>query len=51
MGRNRQLASNWQMISDPHDLDVGQPMLKEMPAACKFKSYVGLKGTETKLRK
>lgn len=34
----------------PRDLDAGQPMLKDLPAARKFKSYVGLKGAENKLR-
>lgn len=35
----------------PRDLDAGQPMLEGLPAARKFKSYVGLKGAENKLRK
>jgi polysaccharide deacetylase family protein (PEP-CTERM system associated) len=35
----------------PRDLDAGQPMLEGLPAARKFKSYVGLKGAEAKLRK
>ena len=35
----------------PRDLDVGQPMLKGLPISRKFKSYVGLKGAENKLRK
>lgn len=35
----------------PRDLDAGQPMIKELPLARKFKSYVGLKGAESKLRK
>ena len=35
----------------PRDLDAGQPMLEGLPAARKFKSYVGLKGAEKKLRK
>lgn len=35
----------------PRDLDVGQPMLKDLPPIRKFKSYVGLKGAESKLRK
>ena len=35
----------------PRDLDTGQPMLEGLPAARKFKSYVGLKGAENKLRK
>ena len=35
----------------PRDLDAGQPMLEGLPASRKFKSYVGLKGAEKKLRK
>ncbi|MDE6188640.1 MAG: polysaccharide deacetylase family protein [Duncaniella sp.] len=35
----------------PRDLDPGQPMIKELPLSRKFKSYVGLKGAENKLRK
>ena len=35
----------------PRDLDAGQPMLEGLPAARKFKSYVGLKGAEAKLRR
>lgn len=35
----------------PRDLDAGQPMLDGLPLARKFKSYVGLKGAERKLRK
>ncbi len=35
----------------PRDLDSGQPMIKELPLTRKFKSYVGLKGAENKLRK
>jgi len=35
----------------PRDLDAGQPMIKSLPAARKFKSYVGLKGAEQKLRR
>ncbi|MFI3262666.1 MAG: polysaccharide deacetylase family protein [Rikenellaceae bacterium] len=35
----------------PRDLDAGQPMLKELSLARRFKSYVGLKGAENKLRK
>ena len=33
----------------PRDLDVGQPMIKDLPLQRKFKSYVGLKGAEKKL--
>ncbi len=35
----------------PRDLDAGQPVLDGLPAARRFKSYVGLKGAEVKLRK
>lgn len=35
----------------PRDLDAGQPMLEGLPMARKFKSYVGLKGAEKKLRR
>lgn len=35
----------------PRDLDAGQPMLEGLPMARRFKSYVGLKGAEKKLRK
>lgn len=35
----------------PRDLDAGQPMLEGLPVTRKFKSYVGLKGAENKLRK
>ena len=35
----------------PRDLDAGQPMIKTLPVARKFKSYVGLKGAEQKLRR
>ena len=35
----------------PRDLDAGQPMLKGLPLKRKFKSYVGLKGAEAKLRR
>ena len=35
----------------PRDLDAGQPMLDDLPFARKFKSYVGLKGAEKKLRR
>ena len=33
------------------DLDAGQPMLEGLPLVRRFKSYVGLKGAEKKLRK
>lgn len=35
----------------PRDLDGGQPVLKGLPLARRFKSYVGTKGAEEKLRK
>ncbi|MCM1142831.1 MAG: polysaccharide deacetylase family protein [Muribaculum sp.] len=35
----------------PRDLDVGQPMIAGLPWERRFKSYVGLKGAESKLRK
>ena len=35
----------------PRDLDAGQPMLGGLPLKRKFKSYVGLKGAEDKLRR
>lgn len=35
----------------PRDLDAGQPMIKSLSATRKFKSYVGLKGAEQKLRR
>lgn len=35
----------------PRDLDAGQPMLEGLPLLRRFKSYVGLKGAEKKLRK
>lgn len=35
----------------PRDLDANQPMIKSLPATRKFKSYVGLKGAEQKLRR
>ena len=35
----------------PRDLDKGQPMIKGLPITRKFKSYVGLKGAENKLRR
>lgn len=34
----------------PRDLDAGQPMVPGLSAARKFKSYVGLKGAEKKVR-
>lgn len=35
----------------PRDLDAGQPMVPGLPLARRFKSYVGLKGAEAKLRR
>jgi hypothetical protein len=35
----------------PRDLDGGQPMIKELNALRRFKSYYGLNGAEKKLRK
>ena len=35
----------------PRDLDAGQPMVPGLPMIRKFKSYVGLKGAESKLRR
>jgi uncharacterized protein YktA (UPF0223 family) len=35
----------------PRDFDAKQPVIKELSAFRKFKSYVGLKGAEKKLEK
>lgn len=35
----------------PRDLDAGQPMVAGLPMERRFKSYVGLKGAESKLRR
>ena len=35
----------------PRDLDAGQPILEGLPLTRKFRSYVGLKGAEKKLRR
>ena len=35
----------------PRDLDAGQPVLKGLPIQRRFKSYVGLRGAEKKLRR
>lgn len=44
-------SSDYMMAYIHHrDLDAGQPMLEDLPATRKFKSYVGLKGAEKKLR-
>lgn len=52
------LIKKWTKESDdyllsyihPRDLDPGQPMIKSLSAVRKFRSYVGLKGAEQKLR-
>ncbi len=35
----------------PRDLDAGQPMLNGLPLSRAFKSYIGLRGAEKKLRR
>lgn len=35
----------------PRDLDAGQPVIPGLPRLRRFKSYVGLRGAETKLRR
>jgi polysaccharide deacetylase family protein (PEP-CTERM system associated) len=53
------LIKKWTKESDsyllsyihPRDLDGGQPMIKELNALRRFKSYYGLNGAEKKLRK
>jgi hypothetical protein len=35
----------------PRDLDAGQPMVPDLPLKRKFRSYVGLKTAESKLRR
>ena len=35
----------------PRDFDTGQPVIKELPAMRKFKSYVGIKGAFKKMQK
>lgn len=35
----------------PRDLEASQPMLEDLPSNRKFKSYIGLKGAENKLRR
>ena len=53
------LIKKWTQASDgyllsyihPRDLDAGQPMIKSLSAARKFRSYYGLKGAEPKLRR
>ena len=54
-----QLIKHWSKQSQdyllgyihPRDLDGGQPMLEGLPLTRKFKSYVGTKGAEKKLRR
>lgn len=54
-----QLIKHWSKQADdyllayihPRDLDGGQPMLEGLPITRKFKSYVGTKGAEKKLRR
>jgi len=50
------IIKNWTSESEylmsylhPRDFDFKQPMIKELPLSRKFKSYVGLKGSEKKL--
>lgn len=52
------LIKKWTKQSDyvmsylhPRDFDAGQPVIKELSAFRKFKSYVGLKGATRKLEK
>ncbi|MCR4735973.1 MAG: polysaccharide deacetylase family protein [Treponema sp.] len=52
------LIKNWTKKKDyslsyihPRDLDAGQPMIKELNALRRFKSYVGLKTAEEKLKR
>ena len=35
----------------PRDFDIGQPIMKNLPMARKFKSYVGIRGAFTKFQK
>lgn len=44
--------SNGYMLSyiHPRDMDAGQPVIRELPLSRRFKSYVGLRGAEKKLR-
>ena len=46
--RSEEYCSNYIHL---RDLDPGQPMLEGLPMTRKFKSYVGLKEAENKLRK
>lgn len=52
------LIERWTRQSDyvmsylhPRDFDAGQPVIKELPAFRRFKSYTGLKGASSKLEK
>lgn len=49
----KEASDNGYLLSyiHPRDLDAGQPMLEGLPAARKFKSYVGLKGAAAKLER
>ncbi len=45
-------SSNYVMTYfHPRDFDAGQPLIKDLSRARKFKSYVGIKGAEKKLDK
>ena len=35
----------------PRDFDEGQPVMKNLPAVRRFKSYVGIKGAFTKFQR
>ena len=48
---SRQQGDSLLSYIHPRDLDPGQPMIKSLPLTRKFKSYVGLKGAEGKLRR
>jgi polysaccharide deacetylase family protein (PEP-CTERM system associated) len=49
--RSKELQNDYLLsYIHPRDLDFGQPMIKELPLNRKFKSYVGLRGAEKKLR-
>jgi polysaccharide deacetylase family protein (PEP-CTERM system associated) len=52
------LIKKWTQSSDyvmtyfhPRDFDAGQPVIKDLSSARKFKSYVGIEGAEKKLDK
>ena len=45
-------SSNYVMTYfHPRDFDAGQPLIKDLSRARKFKSYLGIKGAEKKLDK